>query len=56
MASETVLEAEAEAKAEKYTFQEIFKYLAHGHYPTAVDKCHKHGLRKRSKFFVHEEL
>ena len=55
MASEAVLDAEAETEAEKYTFQEIFEYLAHGRYPAAVDKRYKHGLRKRSKFFVHED-
>ena len=46
MANETVLEAEAEAdcKAEKYTFQKIFKYLAHRCYPPAADKRYKHGL------------
>ena len=33
---------------------EIYEYLAHKTYPMHADKVYKHGLRKRSKFFMHE--
>ncbi len=44
-----------ENERDKFSYEEIFEYLAHGQYPAAVDKNYKHGLRKRSKFFIQEE-
>ena len=46
---------EAEPKeTRKYSISEIFEYLEKGVYPAGADKNYKHGLRKRSKFFMHE--
>lgn len=42
-------------EAEKYSFSEVFDYLAKGVYPVGADKSYKHGLRKRSKFFAHKD-
>jgi len=39
----------------RYTFKEIYDYLAHQQYPDGVDRSYKHGLRKRAKFFTHKE-
>ncbi len=49
------MEVEVEVETEKFSFEEIFEYLACGQYPPGADKPYKHGLRKRSKFFAHEE-
>ena len=38
----------------KYAFSELYEYLAHKTYPAHADKLYKHGLRKRSKFFMHK--
>ncbi len=48
-------EVEVEVETQKYSFEEIFDYLTCGHYPPGADKQYKHGLRKRSNFFAHEE-
>ena len=45
---------EAGPIATKYSFSELNEYLAHNTYPAHADKLYKHGLRKRSKFFMHE--
>lgn len=44
-----------EENCSKYCDEEIYEYLCHGIYPAGVDKQYKHGLRKRSKFFVCNE-
>lgn len=44
----------ADCSQSRYSFTEIFDYLAHGKYPMNVDKQYKHGLRKRSKFFCEQ--
>ena len=41
-------------ESEKYS-SEMFDYLVHRKYAPDADKVYKHGLRKRSRFFVHEE-
>ena len=53
------IESEVESKEEasratKYRFSELYEYLAHNTYLANADKVYKHGLRKRSKFFMHE--
>ena len=53
IASEVEVESEA-AKKTKYAFSELYEYLDHKTYPAHADKLYKHGLRKRSKFFMHE--
>ena len=53
IASEVEVESE-EAKKTKYAFSELYEYLVHKTYPAHADKLYKHGLRKRSKFFMHE--
>ncbi len=55
-----MLEAKWKSKSKSkhrssYSFEEIFDYLTCGHYPPGADKQYKHGLRKRSNFFAHEE-
>ena len=45
----------AEEKDNKYSYEALYEYLCHGAYPAAVDKKYKHGLRKRSKFFLCKE-
>ena len=43
---------EEDAAKAKYTFSEIYDYVVHKTYPSHADKLYKHGLRKRSKFFI----
>ena len=39
----------------KFKYSEIYDYLVHQQYPDGVDREFKHALRKRAKFFTHEE-
>ena len=46
-----------EQKGSRYSFAEIYNYLAGREYPLGdhVDKAYKRGLRKRASFFTHQE-
>ena len=55
MAADIAREVEEEAaRTTKFGYSELYEYLANKTYPAHADKLYKHGLRKRSKFFMHE--
>ena len=47
------MEAESEGR---FTYRQIYEYVKDGKYPEGFEKCNKLALRKRSKFFLVQEM